>query len=473
MVGKPEGLFINGERIVGPRSFPVYHKYRGHILADVTEAGNVEIDQALDGALHAWATPMSVEDRFEILLRVSQELGRLDHEFARLMAQEAGKPYTDALAEVRRGQQTLYYSAIAAKTLAGQEIPVAGNPGSERRLAFTLRKPYGVMLAITPFNFPLNLVLHKVGPGLAAGNAVIVKPAPATPLTALKVADLFWEAGLPAGWLQVLCGSGPELGHRLVTDPRVSLISFTGSARVGQAIRHAAGLKPVILELGNNSANIVHSDADLEETARILAQKAYAYAGQMCISVQRIYVHRPSYRRFEEQFVAAMKRLVVGDPEDPRTDVGPMIDEAAVDRVESWIQEALSRGAQIIRAGQRQGALLEPWALANVTPGMQVMADEVFAPVAGITAYETFDEALSWTNNSRYGLQTGVFTQSLDLAWKAARTLVVGGVMINDSSAYRADNMPYGGVKESGIGREGPEYAIHDMTYPTVVVFNL
>ncbi len=468
-----EGLFINGDRVVGTRTFPVYHKYRGHILADVTETGQAEIDEALDGALQVLVKPMSVNDRFEILLRASRALACQAQEFARLMAQEAGKPYTDALAEVHRGQQTLYYSAIAAKTLAGREIPLAGNPGSERRVAFTVRKPYGVMLAITPFNFPLNLVLHKVAPGLAAGNAVIVKPSPATPLTALKLADLFQDAGLPAGWLHVVCGSGPELGQRLVTDPRVAMISFTGSAHVGHAIRQTAGLKPVILELGNNSANIVHSDAHVDEAARILAHKAYAYAGQMCIAVQRIYVHRAVYPQFEEQFVAAMQRLTVGDPEDPKTDVGPMIDNAAADRAESWIREALSQGARTVRAGERRGTLLEPWALAQVTPEMRIMADEVFAPITGLAVYDEFDEALAWANHSRYGLQTGVFTQSLNLAWKAVQTLKVGGVIINDSSAYRGDNMPYGGVKESGIGREGPEHAIHEMTYPTVAVFNL
>lgn len=468
-----EGLFLNGKRFIGDKGFPVYHKYRGHVMAEVCEAGASEVDEALNGALRARRDPMSVDQRFHILFRVGQELARRESEFAQLIAREAGKPYKDALAEVRRGQETLNYSAIAAKTLAGEEVPIGGNPGAERRVAVTLRKPYGVVLAITPFNFPLNLVLHKVGPALASGNAVIVKPAPATPLTSLALADLFAESGLPAGWLQVLCGLGPDLGQRLVSDPRVGCISFTGSARVGQDIRQAAGLKPVVLELGNNSANIVHSDADVDVVASLLAQKTYAYAGQMCISVQRIYVQRSVYPEFEEKFLEATRRMVVGDPEDSRTDVGPMIDEPAVDRVEAWLHEAVSQGANVLHSGERRRSLLGPSVLTDVAPAMRVVAEEVFAPVAGLVVYDDFDEALSWTNQSRYGLQAGVFTHSLDLAWRAARILEMGGVIINDSSAYRADNMPYGGVKDSGIGREGPEYAIYEMTYPTAVVFNL
>jgi len=357
--------------------------------------------------------------------------------------------------------------------VAGEEVPVAGNPGSENRLAFTVRKPYGVVLAITPFNFPLNLVLHKVGPALAGGNAVVLKPAPATPLTALRLAELFAAAGLPPGWLQVLTSEGAALGQRLVADPRVSLVSFTGSAQVGQVIRQQAGLRPVLLELGNNSANLVHSDANLKAAAAALAQRAYAFAGQVCIAVQRIYVHRPVYERFVAAMADFARGMKVGDPESSATDIGPMIHPEAAARAEAWAKEAVDQGAELVLGAPRSGAVLPPILLAGVGAGMRVVEEEAFAPIAGVSPYDDFDQALHWVNATRYGLQAGVFTHSLDLAMRAVRTLEVGGVIINDTSAYRADNMPYGGVKASGIGREGPSYAVREMTYSTVAVFNL
>lgn len=468
-----QGLFIGGQDVATTQYFSVEHKYTGAVLAEVAEAGPQEARLAVSQAEEALSRPLTVHERYQILERAAELLGEEAESFARLMAQEAGKPIKDARVEVARGQQTLRYSAVAARTLKGTEVPVRGNPGSERRVAFTLRKPYGVVLAITPFNFPLNLVLHKVGPALAGGNAVVLKPAPATPLTALKLAELMSRAGLPDGWLNVVTGQSPEVGQWLVADDRVRLISFTGSAAVGQAIRQAAGLRPVLLELGNNSANIVHEDADLELAAKTLAQRAFGFAGQVCISVQRIYVHRPVFEEFQSLMQAATKALVVGDPEDPATDVGPMITEQAAERALSWYQEALSQGARPLVASQRQGRLLTPSILAGVAPSMRVMSEEVFAPLAGLVPYDDFGQALEWANQSRYGLQAGVFTYRLDLAMEAAQKLEVGGVIINDSSAYRADNMPYGGVKDSGIGREGPEFAIEEMTYPSVVVFNL
>ncbi|MCL6564377.1 MAG: aldehyde dehydrogenase family protein [Firmicutes bacterium] len=467
------GLFLNGEFVGTHQRFTVRHKYRGEVLAEVAEAGENEVAAAVQGARSALARPLTIPQRFEILTAAAQALHRREAEFARLIAQEAGKPYKDALAEVRRARETLTFSAIAAKTLAGEEVPVAANPGSESRLAFTVRKPYGVVLAITPFNFPLNLALHKVGPALAGGNAVILKPAPATPLTALRIAELFAEAGLPPGWLQVLTSSGAQLGQRLVADPGVDLISFTGSAQVGQQIRQQAGLRPVLLELGNNSANIVHSDADIAAAAAALAQRAYAYAGQVCIAVQRIYVHRPVYERFVQLMADYAGKMKVGDPEREDTDIGPMIHPDAAARAESWAQEAVGQGAELVLGAKREGAILPPILLAGVGPGMRVVDEEAFAPIAGVSPYDDFGEALRWVNASRYGLQAGVFTHSVELAMQAVRALAVGGVIINDTSAYRADNMPYGGVKASGVGREGPHYAVREMTYSTVAVFNL
>ncbi len=467
------GSWIDNQELMSGRTYAVRHTYTGEVVAEVAEADRGIVDLAVASAEAALRQPLSVHSRANILEKAAELLEAHREDLALTMAQEAGKPLKDARGEVSRGQQTLRYSAVAARTLHGEEIPVRGNPGSESRVAVTFRKPYGVVLAITPFNFPLNLVLHKVGPALAGGNAVVLKPAPTTPLTALKLARIFQEAGLPGGWLNVVTGAAPEVGAQLVAHPGVRLISFTGSAAVGETIRKNAGLRPVLLELGNNSANIVHDDADLDLAARTLAARAYGYAGQVCISVQRIYVHRSVYEPFRDRIADAVRNLKVGNPEDPDIDVGPMISETAAERAWSWTEEALSQGARAVVPGARNGATVSPVLLEQVAPSMRVMAEEVFAPLAGLVPYDHITEALDWVNQSRYGLQAGVFTRSLDVAFQAARTLEVGGVIINDSSAYRADNMPYGGVKDSGIGREGPEHAILEMTYPTVMVVNL
>ena len=467
------GAYINGEEVMTDKVYALTHKFSGAVLAEVTESSDACLEQAVVGAAEAFRHPLSVHERGKILERAAEILER-DHEtMARLITREAGKPIRDSRAEVARGAQTLRYSPVAARTLGGKEVPVRGNPGSESRLAFTVRKPYGIVLAITPFNFPLNLAIHKVGPALAAGNAVVLKPAPATPLTALRLATLLTEAGLPPGYLQVVTGSGAEVGAKLVADPRVGVITFTGSASVGKAIRAHAGLRPMILELGNNSANIVHDDADLDLAAKTLALRAYGFAGQVCIAVQRIYVHRRVYSDFLARLVDVMGTLVTGDPEDERTDVGPMISEAAAERALGWYEESLRQGARAAVPSIRDGSMVRPGLLLDVAPSMRVMAEEVFAPIAGLVPYDTFEQALAWANDSRYGLQAGVFTQRIDLAWQAVETLKVGGVIVNDSSSYRADNMPYGGVKDPGLGREGPEYAVEELTYPTVAVFNL
>ncbi len=466
-------VWIDGKRVETARGYPVYNKYRQTVIGEAGEADASTIRLAVDSAERAKMDPVSVHERARILERTADLLEEELDMLAHLISQEAGKPLKDARTEVSRGQQTLRYAAIAARTLHGEEIPVRGNPGSENRLALTLRKPYGTILAITPFNFPLNLVLHKVAPAIAGGNAVILKPAPQTPLIAMKLAEIMAEAGLPAGWLSVLTGSGPELGRQLVSHPRIQLISFTGSQKVGQDIREHAGLKPVLLELGNNSANIVHGDADLDLAAKILAARAFGYAGQVCIAVQRIYVQRQVFGAFQDRLVQASQDLVVGDPEDPRTDVGPMISADAATRAWSWYTEALDQGAKAVLQAEKNGALLTPGVLVDVEPSMQVMAEEVFAPLAGLVPYDDIGEAIQWANDSRYGLQAGVFTTSLSVAMNCAQKLEVGGVIINDSSSYRADNMPYGGIKDSGLGREGPEHAILEMTYPRVVVLNL
>ncbi|MCY0899798.1 MAG: aldehyde dehydrogenase family protein [Firmicutes bacterium] len=468
-----EGLHIAGTTRATTESYAVRHAWTQEIIAEVAEAGRADVDAAVEAARSALAKPLTVHQRYRILETAAELLGAQQEAFSRTIAQEAGKPLRDARVEVMRGQQTLRYAAVAARTLKGEEVPIRGNPGVENRLAFTVRKPYGVVLAITPFNFPLNLALHKVAPALAAGNAVVLKPAPATPLTALQLARLLEEAGLPPGWLNVVTGSRPEVGEWLVAHPGVDLISFTGSAAVGQIIRRNAGLKPVLLELGSNSANIVHEDADLAQAAQLLAQRAYAYAGQVCISVQRIYVHRRIYDAFRTAMAEAVSALKVGNPEDETVDLGPMINAGAAERASQWVDDALAGGAQPVVAGSREGAVVKPWLLERVALDAKVMTEEVFAPVAVMTPYDTIEEAVALANQSRYGLQAGLFTRDLKTAFYAAQHLQVGGLIVNDTSSFRADNMPYGGVKDSGLGREGPEYAVYEMTYPTVVVLNL
>lgn len=468
-----EGLYIGGRSYKTPGDYAVRHSWTGETLSRVAEATYEDADQAVIAARGVLSQPLTVHQRYEILENAARALGEQKESFALTIAQEAGKPLRDARTEVERGQQTLRYAAVAARTMRGQEVPVRGNPGAENRMAFTIRKPFGVVLAITPFNFPLNLVLHKVAPAIAAGNSVVLKPAPATPLTALKLVRLLEDAGLPPGWLNVVTGSSPEIGSWLVAHSGVNLISFTGSAAVGQIIRANAGLKPVLLELGSNAANIVHEDADLSQAASILAPRAYAYAGQVCISVQRIYVHHAVYDHFSELLVKHVNRLRIGNPEEQSTDLGPMINESAAERASQWVDEALVGGARAVISGARNGAIVSPWLLEHVNSEAKVMNEEVFAPVAVMTPYRTLGDAIAMVNSSRYGLQAGLFTHDLGAAFYAAQRLEVGGLIVNDSSSFRADNMPYGGVKDSGIGREGPEYAVEEMTYPTVVVFNL
>ncbi|MCY0879969.1 MAG: aldehyde dehydrogenase family protein [Firmicutes bacterium] len=468
-----EGLYIAGSARDTQEHYAVRHAWTQEVIAEVAEAARDDVEAAVAAARAVLAKPLSIHERYRILETAAERLGAEAESFARTLAQEAGKPVRDARVEVARAQQTLRYAAVAARTLKGEEVPIRGNPGVENRLAFTVRKPYGVVLAITPFNFPLNLALHKVAPALAAGNAVILKPAPATPLTALKLARLLESAGLPPGWLNVVTGSRPEVGEWLVSHPGVNLISFTGSAAVGQIIRRNAGLKPVLLELGSNSANIVHEDADLDQAAAILSQRAYAYAGQVCISVQRIYVHRRIYDAFRTKMAQAVSALKVGNPEEESVDLGPMINQGAAERATQWVQEALNTGAEPVVTGAREGSVVKPWLLERVALDAKVMTEEVFAPVAVMTPYDTIEEAVALANRSRYGLQAGLFTRDIKTAFYAAEHLEVGGLIVNDSSSFRADNMPYGGVKDSGLGREGPEYAVYEMTYPTVVVFNL
>ena len=468
--GEPRGLWIDGRWQAGTGLLPVVHKYSGEMLAEVVEATAADVAAAVAAARRAAERPLSPRRRYDVLQAAAGLVAAQQTDLARLIAREAGKPLKDASTEVARAAETLTLSAEEAKRIAGEGVPVEASPGGEDRLAFTLRVPVGVVAAITQFNFPLNLVVHKVGPALAAGNAVVLKPATATPLAAIRLCEILAAAGLPAGYLSLVVGPGATTGEALLAHPGVDLFTFTGSPAVGQHVKERTGLRRVTLELGNSSPNIVCADADLQRAADALARRAHGSAGQTCISVQRIYVQEAVADDFTRLLREATSRLVVGDPEDPATDVGPMISEAEAERAHAWVQEAVAGGARVICGGSRRGALMAPTLLTGVRPQMKVVCREVFAPVASVVPFAALDEAIAAANDTPYGLQAGVYTGSLATALEAARRLQFGGVIINDTSSFRADLMPYGGVKGSGMGREGPRYAVAEMTETRVVV---
>lgn len=453
----------------------VRDKYTGQ------EIGRIEVASASDvaaatrkarAAFASWArTP--AHRRSEILRAAAQSIEARKSDLAQLIARESGKALKYAAAEVARCVETLTFSAEEAKRIHGETIPLDASAAGEDRMGFFLRTPAGVVAAITPFNFPLNLVAHKLGPALAAGNTVVLKPAERTPLAAIALAEALARAGLPDGALTLVHGTGPEVGEALVRDPIPARVSFTGSPVVGRRILEIAGLKKVTLELGNNSAAIIEADADLGAAVPRCVASSFGQQGQSCISVQRIYVHRDAATAFLDGFLAQTAALRVGNPADPDTDVGPMISEDAARRAEAWVNEAVAAGASLAAGGRRDGAIFWPTVLTDAKPDMKVVCDEVFAPVVSVMVYDDFDEALRLTGDTVYGLQAGVYTRDLDKAWKAIRTLDMGGVLINETPTWRADHMPYGGNRMSGIGREGVRFAVEEMTNLRMVVFNL
>ncbi|WP_186579334.1 aldehyde dehydrogenase family protein [Aquibacillus kalidii] len=467
-------LYIGGEWISTSESIQVLDKYSQDVYATVAKAGEQEVEQAISSAEKAYKnSKISPYQRFEILKKVSELMIDRKQELAKVITIEAGKPLKQAINEIERSAQTFELAAEEAKRIRGEGIPVEAAPGSENRMAFTIKVPVGVVGAISPFNFPLNLVSHKVAPAIAAGNAVVLKPASSTPISALKLAVLFEEAGLPKGLFNVVVGPGSTVGDQLMKDKRINLYTFTGSAEVGLHLKQNTGLKRSILELGNNSPVIVDEQADIDLAARTIAQKSFAYAGQVCISVQRIYVHDSLLDQFELKFLEEVRSLQVGDPNDINTDVGPMISEKEAERAEQWIKEATDNGAKVIEGGNRQGAILQPTVLTNVTKDLRVVCEEIFAPVVSIMAFDDLDTCIEEVNESAFGLQGGIFTNNIDTAFYAARKVEVGGLMINDASQYRVDLMPYGGVKDSGNGKEGPKYSIDEMTEERLIVLNL
>lgn len=459
-------LFIDGKWFATEKTYPLYSPYDGKLIAHISKASPEDVKKAITGAEKAFKAfrECSAHERATILQNVAQIIKERKEELAKILALEAAKPIQAARGELNRTIATYQFAAEEAKRLYGETIPMDAALGGENRIGFTFREPLGVVAAITPFNFPFNLIAHKLGPAVAAGNTVVLKPANQTPLSALKIAEIFHEAGLPNGALQVITGSGSEIGDILVTDERVKKITFTGSSEVGKGIKAKAGLKKVTLELGSNAALIVEPNVPLEKVVKRAVEGAFAFAGQVCISIQRIYVHKEMYESFVEAFTKETEKINVGDPFHENTFVSAMINEKEAMRIENWVNEAVKNGAKIQIGGERNGSIYSPTVLLNTTNEMNVSCQEVFAPVVLIAPYETLDEAIDLVNDSKYGLNIGIYTENINDALYAARKIESGTVIINDIPTFRVDHMPYGGVKESGYGREGIKYAIEEMT---------
>jgi len=453
----------------------VINPYNDALLGVVPEADAELVEKAISSACEAFkvTSKMPAWQRSKILEKTAEFILRDKEEIAGIIASEAGKSWRYAVNEAERSAETFTFASIEARCEHGEMIPMDASPVSAGRLGFYVREPIGVVGAITPFNFPLNLVAHKVAPAIATGNSIVIKPATKTPLTLLKLAELLEEAGLPSGGINVVIGSGRTVGDRLVKDDRLAMITFTGSPEVGKGIKASSGLKRVTLELGSNSPTIIDEDANIEKAVPRCVVGSFSNSGQVCISVQRIFVHKSKFDEFIAKFVAATKELLLGDPMDKHSDIGPMIDKGELERAVSWLEEAKNKGAVIECGGNRIGNCLEPTILTGVTKDMQVVCSEVFAPIVSVVPFNTFDAALDMADDSIYGLQAGVYTNDINKAMKAVKRLDVGGVIINDVPTFRVDHMPYGGNKLSGLGREGIKYAMEEMTNIKLVCLNL
>lgn len=467
-------LFINGEWVESSNYHSLLSPYTQEVIAEIPMATEQETDMAIESAYQARGVmaKMPAHQRASILGKLVQLLEERADEAAQIIALEAAKPLATAKGEVSRTIETYRFAAEEAKRIHGETIPLDAAAGGEGRVGYTVREPIGVIGAITPFNFPMNLVAHKVGPAIASGNSIVLKPASQTPLSSFFIAELLQEAGLPAGALNVVTGGGRVVGEKLVSDDRVSMITFTGSPAVGIGIRNKAGLKRVTLELGSNAAVIVDKDVNIEKIISRCVMGAFSNQGQVCISLQRVYVHEEVYDQFVEKFVEAAKQLKVGDPLDPETDVSALISPSDVQRSLEWIEEAKQRGANVAIGGKAEGNILHPTVILEASPQLKVSCQEVFAPIVLINKIQSIEEAIELVNDSRYGLQAGIYTENVHTALDAAENLHVGGVMINDIPTFRVDHMPYGGVKESGTGREGIKYAVEEMTEMKLVIFN-
>ena len=468
------GFFVDGKWIERGELAEIRAPYDDAVIAQVFQGTRADAELAIASAVKAFGTTRRLPafERQRVLRRVAQSISQQKDEFSRTLAQEAGKPIKAARTEVDRAVFTFNVAAEESTRIYGEYLPLDWQEYTVGRWGIVRRFPLGPIAGITPFNFPLNLVAHKVAPAIAAGCPLVLKPAPQTPLCSILLAEAVQQAGWPDGGLNVIPLSNEDAGL-LVSDDRLKMISFTGSAAVGWAIKRNAGKKKVILELGGNAALIVHSDADLPFAAERCVAGAFAYAGQTCISVQRVLIERSVYGKFVDLLIAGARKLRVGDPMEESTDVGPLIRESDAIRAADWIQEAVRGGARLLCGGQRKGPLLEPTVLTGTRTDMKVNCQEIFAPVVTVEPYDDFDKAIRQVNNSAYGLQAGIFTRDAKLMFTAYEELEVGGLIAGDVPSFRIDHMPYGGIKDSGLGREGLRYAIEEMTEPKLLVMNL
>ncbi len=466
--------FVDGQWLHTDHAMEVINKFTGEPFATVPLADHALTQRAIAGAKKAFQTfrKTPAHQRSAILDKAVALIASREEEIAAVISQEAGKAWKFSINEVQRSAETFKFAAEEAKRLHGETIPVDASRFGENRFGYFIREPLGVIAAITPFNFPLNLVAHKVAPAIATGNTIVLKPASATPVSALILAEILEEAGLPPGVFNVLIGPGGEVGDALVVHPDCRKITFTGSPAVGGQIVRKAGIKKVTLELGNNSATIIEPDADLDKAAARCVVSAFANSGQVCISLQRIYVNRLCVDQFTRIFIDKVKALKVGNPLDKDCDVGPLITPSEVERIDGWVQEAVAQGAIIAVGGKGEGRMYQPTVLTQVCEEMKVMCMETFAPVVSIVAYDSFEQVLELVNGSEFGLQAGVYTNDINKALQAVDDLDVGGVMINDTATYRVDHLPYGGNKMSGLGREGIRFAMEDMTNIKMVMIN-
>lgn len=464
-MAKEYNILIGGKWRQTARELKVVSPYDGNHVGVTYLAGEKELEEALASAEASFRTLKALPSykKAELIEKVVEGLEKREEELAKVIALEAGKPIKDARAEARRARNTFRIAAEEAKRLGGEVIPLDLMAGSEGRTGIVRRFPVGVVFGITPFNFPLNLVAHKVAPAMACGNPIIIKPASKTPLSAIILGEIITGAGWPAGGVNIVPCAAAD-AEKIINDERIKKITFTGSAAVGWALKAKAATKKITLELGGNAGVIIHEDADLDFAAKRCAVGAFSYAGQICISIQRIYAHRNIFDRFRDSYLENCRKLKSGDPLDELTDIGPMIEEAAAIRTEEWVKEAVAGGAKLLLGGKRKGGFMEPTVLTGTAPHMKVCGEEAFAPVVTLEPYDSFEGAIDEVNRGMYGLQAGVFTKDAARIFSAFDNLVVGGVIVNDIPTYRVDSMPYGGVKMSGFGREGIRYAIEEMT---------
>ena len=468
-------MLIAGKWVDGNGTIPVINPFDNSEIDTVPKATPADVDRAMAFALEGAKKMRRISgyERYRLLMRAAALMEKQLEDLAETITREEGKVIAESKLEVARAAETLVVSAEEAKRLGSEVVPLDGASGGGNRFGFTLRVPCGVVLAITPFNFPLNLVVHKVGPALAAGNSVVIKPATDTPLSALKFARILLEAGIPEEGVQCITGTGGDIGDVLASDPRVRKISFTGSRDVGERICRTAGLKKVTMELGSNAPLIILPDADLDKATQAIAVTGFANAGQVCISAQRVLAHESIYADLINALKPKVEAIATGNPLQGETKMGPMVRESDAVRVKEWVDEAEKEGARLVTGGGREGAMYAPTVLADVKPDMRISREEVFGPAVGLASVETVEQAIELANDSNYGLSAAIFTENIDNAMKFAREVDSGNIHINWGPQWRADLMPYGGLKDSGFGKEGPKYAVEEMTETKMVVMHL